>query len=434
MPNKFLTMTSDAMAVDVKASPVDILGKKGCKVQSFTVSDQHATLLVSYPEAVDSPSEKDVKENDEIDQHAEIVKTTSSLLKLTLVPFHKALLGSNPVISPKDIERGQMPERNLLEHDPKASEEIISFLRKYNFELKSDSGAEYSYYTASPQKSDMSTYVGIDKSAAEEEYGAMDKESDASAAAVIIGSSISAAASKFGSFDVELISPASAYQLSRAMPSLGHVLIRETPEMYDTIVKPYIQSIVENGSLSWISNVVEVKKEKERLLVNHDNFIINIDTKWRSHPPPLTTSREEWFNHPSSADLYCLGIVKQYDITCLRDLRQGHISLLKEMEEEGLRTIKTVYGVDENQIRVYIHYQPQFYHLHLHFTRLENETGCAVERGHLVRDVIQNLEMDPEYYCKRVITYKLKKGTPLHHLIEHNSIDNQPSKRTKVDG
>ncbi|KAL7530778.1 hypothetical protein ACHAXR_003669 [Thalassiosira sp. AJA248-18] len=205
------------------------------------------------------------------------------------------------------------------------------------------------------------------------------------------------------------------------MPSLGHVLIHETPEIYNTIVKPYIQSIVDSGSLSWIANVIEVKKEKERLLVNHDDFIIGIDTKWRSHPPPLTTPREEWFNHPSAVDLYCLGIVKQNDITCLRDLRKEHVSMLKEMTREGLDAIKKVYGVDEDQIRVFVHYQPQFYHFHVHFTRLENEVGCSVERGHLLSDIIQNLEGDPDYYLKRVMTFKLKKGTPLQNLIENQT-------------
>ena len=124
---------------------------------------------------------------------------------------------------------------------------------------------------------------------------------------------------------------------------------------------------MDSGSLSWIKNLVEVKKEKERLLLNHDDFIINIDTKWRSHPPPLTTPREEWMNHPSTVDLYCLGICKQSGITCLRDLTSEHIPMLKGMMKEGLAAIKSIYGVDHDQIRVFIHYQPQFVSLMFKF-------------------------------------------------------------------
>lgn len=419
----------DASKSNARANPLDILTKERCKVQSLTVSDQHATLLLSHTVLIDRPANgKDNQNSDaeKSDDPNQTTKTINSILKLTVVPFHKALLGSNPVISPEDIKRGKMPERNLLEHNPNASEEIVNYLRKYNFQLKSESGAEYSYYNASPN-SELSTHVGTINSMVNGEKDKkkatkIDANAEEDASSPIDTAS---AASNFGAFDIELISPASAYQISRAMPSLGHVLVHETPELYNTVVKPYIKSIVDGGSLSWIQNVIEVKKEKERLLVDHADFIINVDTKWRSHPPPLTTPRKEWYNHPSTVDLYCLGIAKKSDITCVRDLRKEHVPMLKEMEKEGLDAIKAVYGVERDQIRVFVHYQPQFYHFHVHFTRLENEVGCAVERGHLMSDILQNLEMDSEYYGKRIITYKLKKGTPLQNLIENHSSESK---------
>lgn len=434
-----------------RLGPLDILAKKDCKVHSLSVSDQHATLLISHPVNIidptggDNNNGKDEKKSDQNNgATATITKTISSILKLTIVPFHKQLLGSNPIISPEDVQNGQLPERNnLLRHNAKASEDIISFLSFYNFDPKSDSGAEYSYYEASPN-SDLCTLVNTvkldddDHEQQQPNYYPQNKDrpnnnnnnnndslslstwSTGATEGTSSSSGDPAAMSNFGSFDIELISPASPYQIARAMPSLGHVLIRETPELYDAVVKPYIRSIVvDGGSLSWIQNLIEVKKEKERLLANCEKFIINIDTKWRSHPPPLSTPREEWYDHPSAVDLYCLGIVKGCGITCLRDLRGEHVSLLKDIMAEGLNAIRTVYGVSGDQIRIFIHYQPQFYHFHVHFTRLENETGCSVERGHLVSDVIQNLEMDSEYYCKRVITYKLKKGGALQNLIEN---------------
>ena len=271
-------------------NPLAILSKEGCKVQSLTVSDQHATLLLCHQESI----EEDTNTNNSDDEHAVDTTTTTtitSLLKLTIVPFHKEILGSNPVLCPEDVERGQLPERNLLVHDPKRSEEIISFLKEYRYALKSESGAEYSYYDATPSNIGRAV-EGKDNS-----------------------TTIDTALSNLGTFDIELISPANAYQINRAMPTLGHVLINETPELYNRVVKPYIQSIVDSGSLSWIQNVIEEKKEKERLLVSCPKFVINIDTKWRSHPPPLTTPRKEWYKHPATEDLYCLGI--SYILSCL---------------------------------------------------------------------------------------------------------------------
>ena len=392
-------------------NPLDILDKEGVKVQSLTVSDQHATLLITHVESI-AKEDNDKTTitstfTDNNDQHTSI---TTSLLKLTLQPFHKEILGSNPVISQEDIDKGQIPERNLLDHNPIASEEILSFLKKYAFELKSESGAEYSYHSASPTINST------------EDTTKQNESSD----------SIGNAISKFGCFDCELISPASPYQISRAMPTLGHILVNETYDMYTQIVQPYIKTIIDSGSLSWINNVVEGKKEVERLLVNHEEFVINVDTKWRTHPPPLTTPRSEWYNHPSTADLYCLGIVKDSSITCIRDLRGHHIPLLKSMVKEGLAAIKSTYGVQvENQIRIFVHYQPQFYHFHIHFTRLENEVGCSVERGHLVSDIIQNIAMDSNYYTKRMLTYKLKKGSPLENLIATHINDDEGESLSK---
>jgi m7GpppX diphosphatase len=344
-------------------TPTSILSSEECTIQSLTVSDQHATLLLNH--GPDS--------------------SKKSLLKLITIPFHRTILGSNPIISPGESDN-QKIELNLLKNDLEASRNIIKFLDEYKFELKSESGAEYSYFKAVP-----STNICEGENKLE-----------------------------IGSFDAELISPANDRQLSRAMPSLGSVLIHETPEIYEKIVQPYIKSIVDGDSLAWIDNIIQVKKEQERLLVNDDKFIINIDTKWRSHPDCFKVPRENWMNHESTVDLYCLGIVKEKGIASLRDLTSDHIPLLKDMQEKGLEAIENIYGIQRDQIRVFAHYHPQFYHFHLHYTRLENEIGSTVERGHLVSDIIQNLEQDGKFYQKRTITFKLKKMSPLHNVIQHS--------------
>ena len=386
------------------ASPVDILASDQCKVQSLTVSDQHATLLISHP----PKSDVAYTSTQEGENVANSGAPMQSLLKFTIVPFHKTILGCNPVLTQEDIDSGQPPERNMLHHDQEASLDILAFLKGFNFELKSSSGAEYSYYIATPKD-----ILGTNSAAT----AAAAIKSDSTSQNAKTDHGLRTAKEAFGSFDVELIYPASSTQISRAMPTLGHILIHETPEMYTSVVQPYINSVVDGGSLSWITNVIELKKEKERLLFNNDQFVINVDTKWRTHPPPLTTPREEWLNHPSVEDLYCLAITKLPGIASLRDLRGEHVPMLQSIIKEGLAAIKHTYGVENDQVRIFVHYQPQFYHFHVHYTRLENEVGCCCERGHLLSDIIQNLEIDSDYYCKRTITYKLRRGTPLENIV-----------------
>lgn len=62
-----------------------------------------------------------------------------------------------------------------------------------------------------------------------------------------------------------------------------------------------------------------------------------------------------------------------------------------------------------SQLRIYLHYQPSYYHLHVHFTALGYDApGSSVERAHLLADVIDNLAMDSTYYQKRALTFALR--------------------------
>ena len=339
-------------------TPESIFQSSDCLVQSLSVSNDHATILL---------------------RTTEYDKVIRSLLKLTVLPGHTDILTPS-----KDI-RGLEPDDLGSAFSPEESVRIKDFLSEFCFELNSESGAEYSYYDAKPKQG----------------LGGGTSFSDKPR------------------FRVELISPASENQIRRSLPVPSFVLVEETPEIYQQIVAPYILGVVESGSLGWIKNVVSGKKESERLLYDTEDYILNVDTKWKTHPDPKTVPQEEWKTHTKAIDdLYCLAIVKETGLASIRDLRARHIPMLRNMLRECPLAIQQTYGVPSNQLRIFFHYQPQFYHLHVHVTRLENEIGSQVERGHLVNDVIQNLEMDNDYYTKRTITYKLRTNETIYKLIQ----------------
>ena len=439
-------------------NPMTILRAEGTVAKTLTVSDQHVTILlthtvppdgsekangggdelsISYREedAWSATANDDEKAGETVAETAAQVlpKTVKSLLKLTVVPFHRQVFDSTmPTAAGSDsaaaaaaaaVEYSSFSALN--ESDERNSREILAFLADhYNFDLTSFSGAEYSYWTARPGGRALS-FIGDIAKPIGDLIGKLGKKKggtdDAAAAEPSESSSKqNVVRTKAGSFTVEFISPASERQIQRASPSPKTVLIEETPELYDAVVKPHIEAIIAGGSLSWVKNVVDGTKEAERLIFSspNDDFIVNVDTKWRSHPDPNTTPREEWLHHSSTADLYCLGIFKADGVACMRDLRAEHLSTLKSMVNEGISAIERTYGIPRDQIRCYCHYQPQFMHFHVHYTRLENEIGCQVERGHLISDIIQNLEMDPEYYSKRTITYKLRVTDELYRKID----------------
>jgi m7GpppX diphosphatase len=351
----------------MSVTPEKLLHSSDCLLQSLSVSNDHAVILLRTTESN---------------------KVIRSLLKLSVLPTHIQSL------APSSDVAGLEPKYLGAAFSPQESSRILDFLSRFSFELNSESGAEYSYYDAFPKSGWQGFLQQLVDLATDQPLPA---------------------------FRAELISPASDKQIQCAMPVPAQVMITETAELYQQVVLPYIQSVVESGSLSWIDNVISGKKEVERLLLDTDDYILNVDTKWRSHPDPKTVPREEWKNDTKAVqDLYCLAIVKESGVASLRDLRARHIPMLRDILMQCPMTLEDVYGIHSDQLRIFIHYHPQFYHLHVHFTRLENEIGCQVERGHLISDIIQNLELDDEFYCTRTINYKLRTNHKLNMLIQES--------------
>ncbi|NWZ13068.1 DCPS diphosphatase, partial [Agelaius phoeniceus] len=153
----------------------------------------------------------------------------------------------------------------------------------------------------------------------------------------------------------------------------------------------------------WVYNILEKKAEADRIV--HENpdpsngFVLVPDLKW---------------NQNQLDDLYLIALVHRREIKSLRDLTAEHLPLLRNVLQEGKEAIGKRFGVSSSQLRIYLHYQPSYYHLHVHFTALGYDApGSSVERAHLLADVIDNLAMDSMYYQKRALTFPLRADEPL---------------------
>lgn len=114
--------------------------------------------------------------------------------------------------------------------------------------------------------------------------------------------------------------------------------------------------------MQWVYNILEEKAEVERVLCKDTNeetgFFLAPDLKWDGN---LQT-------------LYMLAIPVP-KILSIRELNSSHLPLLKNIQSSCYKAIKEKYNVDAAQLRVYFHYQPSFYHLHIHFSRLGYESA-----------------------------------------------------------
>ncbi|XP_068023381.1 m7GpppX diphosphatase [Melanerpes formicivorus] len=178
-------------------------------------------------------------------------------------------------------------------------------------------------------------------------------------------------------------------------------LVRETWQDYQDITLPFLRE--QSLSLQWVYNILEKKAEAERII--HENpdpcngFVLLPDFKW---------------NLSQLEDLYLIALVRRRDLRSLRDLTAEHLPLLRTILTEGQEAISRRFGVPGCRLRVFLHYQPSYQHLHVHFTALGLEAaGSGVERAHLLPDVIDNLQLQPCYYQQRALSFPLRAGEPL---------------------
>ena len=253
--------------------------------------------------------------------------------------------------------------------DPRALEDALP---KLKLALTNHSGAEYSYYAAT----DPTT-------------GA--------------------------TYDLEAVWPAPERLVQRKRPA-EICVVEETAEAYDRVVRPFAEA--QAAKIGWIDAVCALEKERERNLHACDAFVVNVDTKWSTHGP-FDADRATWRGADWTRDLYLLAISKDASLKSMRDLRgPAGAGLCRAMRAALLRCAADVYGVSATKLRVFFHYQPQFYRLHAHCTRAEHTNpGCECDRAHLLTTVAANLDLAPDYYARAPLTYKLRVGEKLHGLL-----------------
>ncbi len=164
----------------------------------------------------------------------------------------------------------------------------------------------------------------------------------------------------------------------------------ETPDIYQAHVRPYMARQRADGRLNWVYNILSGEKEAE-------------DVIYRTSPPGATQppSPEEDKNQDEDENflllpdlnwdrrtlpaLHLLGLVSRRDLWSLRDLRRRHLPWLRHMREKLLDATTGVYPeVERDQIKLYLHYQPTYYHLHVHVVHVALEAGATQAVGKAV--------------------------------------------------
>ncbi|KAI0684504.1 scavenger mRNA decapping enzyme [Cytidiella melzeri] len=164
-------------------------------------------------------------------------------------------------------------------------------------------------------------------------------------------------------------------------------MVQETPEIYATVVKPYIDAFPPSRT-QWVLDILSGKSEADKILYRsptpEHGFVLLPDMKWDL----MTTS-----------SLYLVAIALTNSVRSLRDLRKTHLPMLRSIREEASRVVSEKWpGIGRGSLRFYVHYQPSYYHFHVHIVNanLCGQMGSTVGQAHLLDDIIALLELDSD--------------------------------------
>lgn len=186
------------------------------------------------------------------------------------------------------------------------------------------------------------------------------------------------------------------------------VFFCENVDAYIKVVEPFIANKLANDENynKWVYNILDGVSEAERIILNDPDpdsgFVLTPDLKWAG----------------DEKDLYLVAICHRRDIRSLRDLHDGHMVLLMNILTKGTKAIKDRFKKHKGHLRAYIHYQPSFYHFHVHFKTVDPNDYRSTDRDHLLSTVINNITLNKDYYKKASLTYPLSVSSALYQDLK----------------
>lgn len=125
----------------------------------------------------------------------------------------------------------------------------------------------------------------------------------------------------------------------------GLRIVTETPEIYKSYIRPFMQQKREEGRLNWVFNIIEGRTEQEDVIYREngekEGFLLLPDLNW---------------DRKTISSLHLLGLVERRDIWSVRDLKKSHIEWVTHMRDKMLdATVKLYPELERDQLKLYVH-------------------------------------------------------------------------------
>ncbi|OBA28601.1 HIT-like protein [Hanseniaspora valbyensis NRRL Y-1626] len=164
------------------------------------------------------------------------------------------------------------------------------------------------------------------------------------------------------------------------------------------------------GSLNWVFNIFDGLKEQDRIRFQNTDFLVSPDMKWT--------------DETDLKSMYMLLLFKDTRLKTIRDLKSSDdLKLLKDVKNDIETKLLKQYGnLPLNKVKLFFHYQPSYYQLHLHIVHCDNELNYKSmllgKDCHFLDTVIDNLEMNLDYYQKCKMVYCLNDNSELYKRFQ----------------
>lgn len=139
-----------------------------------------------------------------------------------------------------------------------------------------------------------------------------------------------------------------------------------------------MQAQREAGRLNWVFNILDGKTEQEDVILrSHSTKGVPGSTEHIPHEDEgfLLLPDLNW-DRKTVTSLHLLGLVERRDIWSVRDLTKEHVPWLQQMRKKLLEATTKLYPqIEADQLKLYVHYQPTYYHFHIHVVHVMLEAG-----------------------------------------------------------
>jgi m7GpppX diphosphatase len=207
---------------------------------------------------------------------------------------------------------------------------------------------------------------------------------------------------EFARIVVDVIDPCTEKHIQK------YFMVVETPELYRKVTLPHVEAIP-SSAIQWVYNILENQAEPERKVFEDSDpemgFLMQTDLKW---------------DQSKLEQLHCLALVKRRDLRSIRDLRPAHLPLLDNILAAGCGAVKEAFGVGKSELRIFFHYIPSYWHMHVHFVHVAQEPSYSmlVGRAHEIHQVQSNLSLNAEYYAQASLTCVLGDQDALYAKLQ----------------